>query len=123
MWSCAREHAEELRRITQEDVRLGIEYAIKEFNAAVHEPAIADLPLRAIEYALAMTEDSEESSTREIAERMGVEPSSLTSYRRMLVKNQVIEPTARGYVAFSIPYMRDYLIAHKDELLSRFGAR
>lgn len=122
VWSCAREHVEDSRLITQEDVRLGIEGALKDFNLAVHEPALADLPLRAIEYALAMTEDSEVSSTNIIAQRVGVEPSSLTSYRRMLIRNQVIEPTARGYVAFSIPYMREYLIEHKDEILSRFGA-
>ncbi|HJG36890.1 hypothetical protein [Enorma phocaeensis] len=89
-----------MRRITQEDVRLGIEYAIKEFNAAVYEPAIADLPLRAIEYALAMTEDREVSSTREIAERMGVEPSSLTSYRRMLEKTRLSSRRHAGTLLF-----------------------
>lgn len=122
-WICARRHVSERAEITQQDVNQGVANAMREFNEAVHEPAIADLPRRALEYALAMTEDREVSSTAQIAERLGVPSSSLTTYRRMLIKRQVIEPTARGFVTFAIPYMREFLIDHRDELLARYEAR
>ena len=54
-----------------------------------------DLPLRALEYLLAMTHDEGVSATAVIAERLQVSPTSLTSYRRLLIQRQVIEQTAR----------------------------
>ncbi|OUP09448.1 AAA family ATPase [Collinsella sp. An2] len=123
VWAIAREHAKTSLAIDKHDVQEGVSRAMDEFGNVVLETALADLPLRAIEYALAMTEDQEVSATAEIAERLHVAPSSLTSYRRMLIKHQVIEPTARGFVAFSIPYMRDYLRKHGDEIRMRYIAR
>ena len=39
----------------------------------------------------------------------------------MLIRRQIIEQTARGYVAFSIPYMREYLRENRENLLARYG--
>ena len=121
IWNEAYAHAVRSLKVEDADVRAGIDEAMNEFNNSVHETAISNLPLRAMEYLLAMTEDKTVSSTKEIAERLGVPASSLTSYRRMLIKWQVIEPTARGYVAFTIPYMKEFLVNHRDELLARYG--
>ncbi len=33
----------------------------------------------------------------------------------------LFEPTARGFVAFSIPFTKDYLLANKSEILARYG--
>ncbi|WP_165173207.1 AAA family ATPase [Adlercreutzia sp. ZJ242] len=121
VWRMARRHAGESLTITQEDSSEGVKEALRDFNVAVHETALADLPLKAVEYLLAMTCDDGVSSTAEIADRLQTSPSSLTSYRRMLVKRQIIEPTARGFVAFSIPYTREYLMESRDALLARYG--
>lgn len=121
VWREGKAHAESSLEISESDAKRGVASALADFNQAVHEPAVADLPLRAIEYLLAMTEDEGASSTGEIARRLSVAPSSLTSYRRMLIKRQVIEQTAHGYVAFSIPYTREFLIGHREELLARYG--
>lgn len=74
-----------------------------------------------MEYLLAMTEDAGASSTGKIAARLGVGASALTSTRRLLVSRQVIEPTARGYVAFSIPFTREHLVQNRAGLLARYG--
>ncbi len=94
---------------------------MRDFDVTVHETALANLPLRAVEYLLAMAQDQGASRTSTIAERLGLGASALASYRRMLVKRQIIEPTARGYVAFSIPYLREYLHANREDLLARYG--
>ena len=121
VWTQAYEHAATSKEITLEDAQRGIEDALEEFNDTVLETAIAGLPLRAVEYLLAMSKDSSVSSTARIAERLQTAPTSLTSYRRLLIKRQVIEPTARGFVAFSIPYMREFFTARSDAILARYG--
>lgn len=121
VWRAAKRHADTSTEITPEDAVTGINEAMGEFSLAVHETAIADLPLRAIEYLYAMTEDEGASSTASIAERLGAKAAALTSYRRMLIQHQVIEATARGFVAFSIPHMKEYLLKRKDDILARYG--
>lgn len=107
--------------ISVADAQRGIEQANREFISTVLETALSDLPLRSMEYLLAMAQDDGASSTAEVARRIGVKASSVTSYRRMLIKRQVIEATARGFVDFSIPHMREYLRDSSDELLARYG--
>lgn len=121
IWRTGKTHAEQSTTITLEDAELGIATAMKEFNDAVHESAVSNLPLRALQYLLAMTQDSDVSSTARIAERLHMSPTSLTSYRRMLIQQQVIEQTARGFVRFSIPYMKEYLTDNREALLARYG--
>lgn len=122
IWREGKSHAEASMVITNEDVERGIAQAMGEFNEAVHESAVWDIPLRAMEYLVAMAEaDAEVVATSAIAEALGVEATSLTSYRRLLIQRQIIEQTARGYVTFSIPYMKEYLLNYRDALFARFG--
>ena len=121
VWRTGKAHADQSLVISEEDALIGIREAMGEFGDAVHEAAVADLPLRALEYLLAMTQDEGVSATATIAERLQVSPTSLTSYRRLLIQRQVIEQTARGYVKFSIPYMGEYLAANRETLLVRYG--
>ena len=107
--------------ITSSDVEKGVVAARREFERTVLETAVARLPKAAMEYLLAMTEDRLASSTGELAKRLGVPASSLSTTRKLLVSRQVIEPTARGYVGFSIPFMREYLVANRVGLLARYG--
>lgn len=121
VWRVAKRHADESLTITRNDAAKGAEEALRDFNAAVHETALADLPLKAVEYALAMTCDEGASSTAAIADRLGLSASSLTSYRRTLIQRQIIEPTARGFVRFSIPYTKEYLAKNRKAILARYG--
>lgn len=122
VWRAAQVRAgAKLDAITMGDVEKGVVAARREFERTVLETAIAHLPKRAMEYLLAMAEDKLASSTGEIANRLGVFASSLSTTRKLLVSRQVIESTARGYVGFSIPFMREYLVENRETLLARYG--
>ena len=122
VWRAAQVRAgAELDAITMGDVEKGVVAARREFERTVLETAIAHLPKRAMEYLLALAEDKLASSTGEIANRLGVFASSLSTTRKLLVSRQVIESTARGYVGFSIPFMREYLVENRETLLARYG--
>lgn len=121
VWRLGKSHAEQSDLITLEDARLGVDAAMREFYDAVHESAVAGLPLRAMEYLLAMAEETGVVATSAVAERLGVDASCLTSYRRLLIQRQIIESNVRGYVEFSIPYTREFLLANKENLLARYG--
>lgn len=122
VWRAAQVRAgAELDAITMGDVEKGVVAARREFERTVLETAIAHLPKRAMEYLLAMAKDKLASSTGEIANRLGVFASSLSTTRKLLVSRQVIESTARGYVGFSIPFMREYLVENRETLLARYG--
>ena len=68
-----------------------------------------------------MSKNPGASSTASIAKALGKTASSASSVRASLIKRQVIEQTAKGYVDFSIPYMRQYLIDYRDDIMSRYG--
>ena len=122
VWRAAQVRAgAELDAITMGDVEKGVVAARREFERTALETAIVHLPKTAMEYLLAMAEDKLASSTGEIANRLGVSASSLSTTRKLLVSRQVIESTARGYVGFSIPFMREYLVENREALLARYG--
>ena len=104
-----------------EDARSGISSALDEFERAVLETAISDLPKTAIEFILAMSEMPDVVSTGDIARRLGKSTGYLSPYRRRLMAQQVIEQTAPGYVTFSIPFMKGYLKKKRAEILARYG--
>ena len=108
--------------ITDMDAVRGIDEAMEEFKEAVLETAIAGLPRTAIEFALALSEAAGEVvSTSDIAARLGRSTGYLSPYRRQLIARQIIEQTAPGYVTFSIPFMREFLIERRGEILARYG--
>ena len=111
----------EFDAVSAEDVEKGVVAARREFERTVLETAIAHLPKTSMEYLVAMAEDTLASSTGEIASRLDVPASSLSTTRKLLVSRQIIEPTARGYVGFSIPFMREYLADNREALLARYG--
>ena len=75
----------------------------------------------ALRYLLAMVKDRRVSSTSDIAKRLCVASTSLSSARSQLIERQIIEPTAYGYVAFATPFVREYLRKNRVQLLARFG--
>lgn len=78
----------------------------------MHETSLADLSNVDRTYLVAMAQDEGESSTGEVARRLGVTPFYASTYRARLIAAGVIEPTRRGYVDFTIPYLREYLRDH-----------
>lgn len=106
----------EAETITTTHVRAGIEAAVREFGTAVHEPALNDLSPTDRAFVKAMAVDDGESSTGEIAERMGRDHAYISQYRSRLIVAGIIEPARRGYVRFTIPYLAEFVREHHDRL-------
>jgi molybdopterin-guanine dinucleotide biosynthesis protein len=122
VWRKCRKHADESVAVSVEDVKNGVEEANREFNEMVILPALSGISKRGFEYLIEMSKMNGAVATADIAQSLGVKPSALTSTRRTLISKQIIEPSARGYVVFSIPCMQEYLQKNSEELMSRFGA-
>jgi hypothetical protein len=105
--------------------REGVAAARKRLGSLVHETSLADLSNVDRTYLVAMAQDEGESSTGEVARRLGVTPYYASTYRARLIAAGVIEPTRHGYVDFAIPYLREYLREHatRYEMATRRGAR
>lgn len=89
--------------------RGGVAAARERLGSLVHETSLADLSNVDRAYLGAMAQDDGESSTGEIARRLGVTAYYAATYRGRLIAAGVIEPTRHGYVDFTIPYLREYL--------------
>lgn len=99
------------------DARRGIAVARKSFDEMVIEPALRRLPQRQIEYLLAMAAcEGEVVSSGEVAAQMGCSARDVGTYRKRLLDAALIEQVGYGRATFAIPYMRDYLRKHHDEL-------
>ena len=121
IWRKCRRHVDSSPTVTMNDVRKGAMEADREFCDMVILPALSGVSKRGIEYLIEMAKVDGAISTAAIAQCLGVKPSALSSTRRTLISKQIIEPTARGYVTFSIPRMREYVREFGDELMGRFG--
>lgn len=99
-------------RITLAATRAGVPAAQKRLGSLVHETALADLSGVDRTYLLAMAHDEAESSTGEIARRLGVTPYYASTYRARLIAAGVVVPTRHGFVDFAVPYLREYLREH-----------
>lgn len=122
VWREGRRHVDASATITEKDARAGVRAALDRFDRSVLETALAGLTKPSMDYLLAMAQEEGVSSTAEVARRMGKPAASANTYRRLLIERQIIESTAPGYVGFSIPFMREYLLRNRGELLARYGA-
>ena len=57
----------------------------------------------------AMAKDNEESRVADICDRLQVGKSHAQTYRRRLLESGLIHSTSRGVLAFSVPYLGQYL--------------
>lgn len=102
--------------VTSEAVAIGIEKAIDRAGRLVHEPALGDLSDKDRRFLAAMAEDDGPSAISDMARRLGVDSNYANQYRARLIASEVIVPTSRGFVDFTLPYMREYLRAKSAEL-------
>lgn len=107
--------------ISEQDACLGVADAEEEFRDAVLETAISGLPKTCIDIIMFMMNMGNVVSTAEIAQQLGKTTGYLSPYRRQLIARQIVEQTAPGYIAFSIPFMREFLQARGKEILARYG--
>lgn len=120
VFAVARRHAQSSLEVSEQDVEAGIGEALNVFAESVQELAVGSVSERAMEYLLALARHDGNVSTAEIAQDLGIDASSLTSVRRLLIKKQVIEAPSRGVVRFAIPYMREFLLNNEEQLMARY---
>ena len=121
VWDRANKHRSNSTVVSKEDVDNGIALAINRFHETVHEPAISNISRNAMEYLIALADHDGPTSTKSLTAELGKKAGSTTYTQRTLIQRQVIERTARGYVDFSIPLLREYLRDNKEEILERYG--
>ncbi|WFN89872.1 AAA family ATPase [Arcanobacterium wilhelmae] len=98
--------------VTASSAESGIETARRKIGQLVHEPALADLSDTDRTFLIAMSQDDGPSAIRDIAERLHVSPQYANTYRKRLIEAEMIESTERGFVDFTLPYIREYLREH-----------
>lgn len=98
--------------ITLEHARAGIDGAVRRAGRMIHEPALQDLSDVDRSFLAAMAIDEGPSQIADIAERMNVNLNYANQYRRRLLAAEMIVPSGRGRLSFTLPYLRDYLNDH-----------
>lgn len=102
--------------ISPADVRRGIADAIREAGFALHEPAVNDLSDTDRQFLLAMAEDAGESAISDIQKRLGRDHGYVSRYRSRLIVAGIVEPSRRGHLRFTIPYLAEFLRERADHL-------
>ena len=84
----------------------------------IHEPLVWGLSSKDRVFLWAMAQDEGSSEFGEIARRMGVSTGYASKYRERLIGAGVIYSSAYGELAFTLPYMREYI---EKEYIERLG--
>ena len=97
--------------ITENDARSAIPLAYSDFEESVLDATYRELSNGDLDFLHAMLVDDEgESLVVEIAERLGKSQAHARVYKARLLEQGVIEEGRRGYVAFALPHLREYLM-------------
>jgi len=109
-------HAPDAGPIASEDVAYAVRAAVREVGTLVHEPALHDLSETDRRFVKAMARDDGASAIADIQTRLGRDHSYVSRYRSRLLVAGIVEPTRRGYLDFTIPYLREFVRANADRL-------
>ena len=103
-------HADSRDAITTADVEAVTDTAIATMGSQVHAPAVRDLPPAQRAYLEAMAHVGGGGiAASAIAEQVGKPVKSLSDTRQKLIGADLIEPAGFGKVAFTLPYLAEYL--------------
>lgn len=102
--------------ITEDHVAGAVDASLREVGSLVHEPALNDLSETDRAFVRVMAEDDGESAIADVERRLGRDHGYVSRYRSRLIVAGIIEPTRRGFVDFTIPYMREFVRDHADRL-------
>lgn len=92
------------------DVEQGAATARAEMNDRILEATFRELSDEDIRFLTAMLEDEEETRASDLVERLQRSSAQIAQYRKRLIDAGVIGERRRGYVAFELPYVREYLL-------------
>ena len=95
--------------ITMESVERGACMAQRDMRNRILRPTLDELSDMDIKFLLAMLEDEDSSLSGEIAMRLDKTASYVTTYRKRLLDQGVIEMQGRTRVRIALPGVREYL--------------
>jgi hypothetical protein len=84
----------------------------------IHDPLFWGLSSKDRFFLWAMSKDEFDSEFGEIAKRMGVSTGYASKYRERLLNAELIYASSYGRLAFTLPYMREYV---GKEYIERLG--
>jgi len=108
----------EERTIDDKAVDKAVFLAKIELYKNIHEPLVWGLSSKDRAFLWAMSQDEGVSEFGEIARRMGVSTGYASKYRERLLSASVIYRSSYGELAFTLPYMKEYI---EKEYIERLG--
>ena len=79
----------------------------------VHAPSLHGMPDSQLAFLVAMAQVADEdgrAATGDIAAELGVAPNGISTRRRALIDADLVAPVGYGYLSFTLPYLREYLL-------------
>ena len=98
-------------------VEHGIDLARNDFVYRILNPTLDDLSEGDVRFLAAMLKDDKASSSGELARRLGKTSSYVSTYRKRLLQQGVIETNGRNKLRFALPMLREYLPEYIEEKL------
>jgi hypothetical protein len=96
-------------KLTMTEVELAIASSKRVLASDIFLPCLNPLSAEDRRFLKAMAKDSETSRVADIGERLGVGKSHVQTYRKRLMEAGVIHAPSRGVLAYSVPYLGQYL--------------
>jgi hypothetical protein len=103
------EYAGDNATVTPEAAELAASTARRALDDAVFKAALHPLSARDRQFLEAMAPDSGPSLVSQVAERLAVSRASAQQTRARLIAAGVIEAAGKGEVAYTLPYLDEYL--------------
>lgn len=91
------------------DVEWGAQTATEDMKERILRATLDELSNRDLDFLNAMLKDEKSSKTTEIATRIKMTTGNVSTYKKRLLEQGVIEETRRGEVRFALPFLREYL--------------
>lgn len=82
----------------------------------VHQLVYDKLSIRDREFLFAMSEDAEQTLSKDLLMRLGKDKNYLSMYRARLISRGIILSIGYGTLGYAYPYMREFLIEKRKEL-------
>jgi len=104
------------RTIDADDARIGIARARDEVDAGLYKSRWERATTAQQEFMAAMAQDNDTPSlVSDIATRLGRAQTAVSAARQSLIQSGLIYTPRRGYLAFTVPGMADYITRHGNE--------
>ncbi|MDO4290823.1 MAG: AAA family ATPase [Eggerthellaceae bacterium] len=107
----------ERESVSLEDIEQGAAMAENDMKMRVLRPTLDDLSERDLEFLGAMLVDPGSSTPADIATRLGRSASHVSTYKRRLLDQGVIQQSGRSKVEFALPMLREYLPEYLESCL------